>query len=80
MLKNLSTTYDSKSAKTPNGKPSPDIPTFIQAVPARTTMARAVMPRQPYSEAVPSTGGRFPSSSLRVSVPYKGNRRGRKDH
>ena len=28
-------------------------------VPARTTWRRALMPRQPYSEAVPSTGGRL---------------------
>ena len=33
-------------------------------------LARALMPRQPYSEAVKSD----------VSVPYKGNRRGRKDY
>ena len=33
-------------------------------------LARALMPRQPYSEAVQSD----------VSVPYKGNRRGRKDY
>ena len=29
------------------------------AVPSRTTMARPLMPRQPYSAAVPSTGGRL---------------------
>ena len=33
--------------------------TLPQAVPARTTMARALMPRQPYSVAVLSTGGRL---------------------
>ena len=39
-------------------------------IPAKTPLARALMPRQPYSEAVQSD----------VSVPYKGNRRGRKDY
>ena len=33
--------------------------------PIPQNMARALMPRQPYSEAVLSTGGRFSSSSLR---------------
>ena len=33
--------------------------TFPQAVPSRITWHRALMPRQPYSEAVPSTGGRL---------------------
>ena len=32
---------------------------LIKAVPARKTWRRALMPRQPYSEAVPSTGGRL---------------------
>ena len=32
---------------------------YSKAVPSRTTMARALMVRQPYSEAVPSTGGRL---------------------
>ena len=35
------------------------VSTFLQAVPARTTWRRALMPRQPYSAAVPSTGGRL---------------------
>ena len=39
-------------------------------IPAKTTLSRALVPRQPYSEAVKSD----------VSVPYKGNRRGRKDY
>lgn len=39
-------------------------------IPAKTTLSRALMPRQPYSEAVKSD----------VSVPYKGNRKGRKDY
>ena len=73
-------------------------------------LARALMPRQPKSVAVPSTGGRLHplpfwkgrglGSGLRtlplgrdrwgkystvslapeVSVPYKGNRKGRKDY
>ena len=32
---------------------------YPQAVPSRTTMARPLMVRQPYSVAVPSTGGRL---------------------
>ena len=37
------------------------------------------MVRQPYSVAVPSTGGRLhPSFLRRVSVPCEGNRKGRK--
>ena len=32
---------------------------YAKAIPARTTMARALMPRQPYSVAVLSTGGRL---------------------
>ena len=32
---------------------------YSKAVPSRITMARALMPRQPYSVAVPSTGGRL---------------------
>ena len=32
---------------------------YSKAVPSRTTMARALMPRQPYSVAVLSTGGRL---------------------
>ena len=39
-------------------------------IPAKTTLSRALMPRQPYSEAVKSD----------VSFPYKGNRKGRKDY
>ena len=43
-------------------------------------LARPLMVRQPYSAAVPSDEEEwFPPSPLRVSVPYKGNRRGRKD-
>ena len=38
------------------------------------------MVRQPYSVAVPSTGGRLHPLVPEVSVPYKGNRRGRKDY
>ena len=33
--------------------------TFPQAVPSRTTWRRPLMVRQPYSVAVPSTGGRL---------------------
>ena len=36
----------------------PHLP-LLHTVPTRTTMARALMPRQPYSEAVLSTGGRL---------------------
>ena len=36
-----------------------------KAVPSRITMARALMPRQPYSVAVPSTGGRLHPRFLR---------------
>ena len=32
---------------------------YSKAVPSRTTWRRALMPRQPYSVAVPSTGGRL---------------------
>jgi len=52
------TQYDSR-ASPQQGGPIP-----------RNHLARALMPRQPYSEAVKSD----------VSVPYKGNRRGRKDY
>ena len=38
---------------------------YSQAVPSRKTWRRPLMVRQPLSEAVPSTGGRFSSSSLR---------------
>ena len=76
--------------------------------PIPQNMARALMPRQPYSVAVPSTGGRLHPRFLRkrglgrkwsspcrrdgevekmtslmvkkVSVPCKGNRKGRKDY
>ena len=34
------------------------------------------MPRQPYSVAVPSTGGRFSSSSLRFLSPANGGTEG----
>ena len=34
------------------------------------------MPRQPYSVAVPSTGGRFSSSSLRFLSPVNGGTEG----
>ena len=52
----------------------------IKAVPSRKTWRRPLMVRQPYSVAVPSTeyGGFL--FFLEVSVPYKGNRRGRKDY
>ena len=39
-------------------------------------LARALMPRQPYSVAVPSTGGRFSSSSLRFLSPANGGTEG----
>ena len=39
--------------------------TFPHAVPARTTWRRPLMVRQPYSAAVPSTGGRLHPSLLR---------------
>ena len=43
------------------------LPRNSLAVPSRTTMARPLMPRQPYSVAVPSDEEeRFPPSSLRV--------------
>ena len=38
---------------------------FLQAVPSRTTWRRPLMVRQPYSVAVPSTGGRLHPSFLR---------------
>ena len=53
---------------------------YIYAVPARTIWRRPLMVRQPYSVAVPSTGGRLHPLVPEVSVPYKGNRRGRKDY
>ena len=43
-------------------------------------LARPLMVRQPYSVAVPSTGGRLHPLVPEVSVPKKGNRRGRKDY
>ena len=43
-------------------------------------LARALMPRQPYSEAVKSDRRSGFLFSPEVSVPYKGNRRGRKDY
>ena len=39
--------------------PPHTVSTFPQAVPARIIWRRALMPRQPYSEAVLSTGGRL---------------------
>ena len=46
--------------------------TFSKAVPARTTWRKPLMVRQPYSEAVPSTGGRFSPSLLRFLSPKRG--------
>ena len=52
-----------------------------QGGPIPHNMARPLMVRQPYSEAVPSTGGRLHPLVPEVSVPRKrGNRRGCKDH
>ena len=50
-----------------NSKLQPGVPiaSYSKAVPSRTIWRRALMPRQPYSVAVLSTGGRFSSSSLR---------------
>ena len=44
--------------------------------PIPQNMAWALMPRQPYSVAVPSTGGRFPSSRLRFLFPANGGTEG----
>ena len=59
---------------------------MIKAVPSRTIWRRPLMVRQPYSAAVPSTGGRFTSFLLRrkawleVELPLaKGRRRDSKD-
>ena len=49
---------------------------MIKAVPSRTIWRRPLMVRQPYSVAVPSTGGRFPSSSLRFLSPGNGGTEG----
>ena len=50
--------------------------TFSKAVPARTTWRDLWLIRQPYSEAVPSTGGRFSPSSLRFLSPTNGGTEG----
>ena len=50
--------------------------TLYQGGPIPQNMARALMPRQPYSVAVPSTGGRFSSSSLRFLSPANGGTEG----
>ena len=63
-------------SQTAHSKAVPSLTTILASlhpcgfIPAKTPLARALMPRQPYSEAVQSD----------VSVPYKGNRRGRKDY
>ena len=44
--------------------------------PIPQNMARALMPRQPYSVAVPSTGGRFSPSLLRFLSPGNGGTEG----
>ena len=49
---------------------------YPQAVPSRTTWRRPLMVRQPYSVAVPSTGGRLSSSSLRFLSPVNGGTEG----
>ena len=43
-----------------------------KAVPSRKIWRRPLMVRQPYSVAVLSTGGRFPSSSLREKTEMRG--------
>ena len=48
--------------------------------PSPQNLARPLMVRQPYSVAVLSTRGRLHPLVPEVSVPYKGNRRGRKDY
>ena len=50
--------------------------TLYQGGPIPQNMARALMPRQPYSVAVLSTGGRFSSSSLRFLSPANGGTEG----
>ena len=45
---------------------------FLQAVPSRTTWRRPLMVRQPYSVAVPSTGGRLHPRFLRFLSPRRG--------
>ena len=64
----------------PHNLARPLMPHSSPGGPSPHNMARALMPRQPYSAAVPSTGGRLHPLVPEVSVPYKGNRRGRKDY
>ena len=45
---------------------------FLQAVPSRKTWRRPLMVRQPYSVAVPSTGGRLHPRFLRFLSPRRG--------
>ena len=49
---------------------------ICHAVPSRTIWRRPLMVRQPYSVAVLSTGGWFPSSRLRFLSPTRGTEGG----